>query len=220
MDDTSVTDLTESTSKPSVNWLNLINLEPSSWQNHTVDLPSFGLEGSESTTKSHQWILRTFINLILCCLKNKNNRVYSFNGSDIFEPFAPCCNRVAFFPHLQLSRFIMMLFLSVALPKFPANWVCLWQHVSTQAEEIQDFCSVVLCHYIYDVPVQLHFPGPITLLLQASFPLVRQLFLQRVMCLSTVHDGAGGWPLVRWALQSVHPPSDDQGEQRPLWWNL
>lgn len=70
--------------------------------------------------------------------------------------------------------------------------------------------------YIYDVPVQLHFAGPLTLLLQVCFSLVGQLFLQRAMRLSTVHDGAGGRPLVRGALQSVHLPSDDQGEQRSL----
>lgn len=129
-------------------------------------------------------------------------------------------NKVACFPHLWDSRFIMILFLSVALPKFPANWLWLRRHVSTQAKENQDFCSAVLCHHIYNVPVQLHFPGPLALLLQVRLSPLGQLLLQRDVRLSAVHDGAGGRPLVCWALQSVHPPSDDQGEQCPLWGNL
>lgn len=172
MDDTSVTDLMESTSEQSVGWIWLTRGHQADGIRQWIYLPS------ELAKKPHPWILlRTFMNPILCRLKNRNNRVCSLDSSDIFEPLAPCGQQ----DFLRVSRFVMRLFLSVALPEFPTNWFWLWRHVSTQAEENPDFCSAFLGHYIHHVPVQLHFPGPLALLLQVRFPPVGQLFLQRAL---------------------------------------
>lgn len=225
MDGISVTDPTESTLG---NRVNLLNQEPSSWQKHagsssTVEQPAFGLDESSALTREpHRWILlRTLVNKMLFYLQNKNNRVCSFDVSDRFEPFAACGQQGRIFPltswTLDLS---LTLFLSVVLPKFSDNWFWPRRHVSTQAEENQDFGAAVLHHHIYNISVQLHIPRPVALLLQVRFPPFGQLFLQRSVRLSPVYDGGGGWPLVHWALQPVHSPLNDQREQRPVWWNL
>lgn len=98
----------------------------------------------------------------------------------------------------------------------PSRPTDLGQHGSGKAEESPDVCAALLHRHFHHRLVQLHFAGPLPLLLQVCVPTVGQPVRQGSLRLWAVHDGAGGRPLVRGTLQPVHPPVDEQGEQRPL----
>lgn len=96
----------------------------------------------------------------------------------------------------------------------------LGQHGSGKTEEGPDVRAALLHRHLHHRLVQLHSAGPLPLLLQVCVPTVGQPVRQGPLRLWTLHDGAGGRPLVHGALQPVHPPVDEQGEQRSLWRNI
>lgn len=100
------------------------------------------------------------------------------------------------------------------------SWVLTGEDASTQSEQILGFFSPLLRPHLHDSAVQLHLQRPPLSFPQVCFSHFWQLFLQRHLCMWYVHGRCGGRRLVGWPLQSVHSPSDDPGQQRPLWWHL